>query len=186
MSLSQLLTAVLAVLALGGHGSPASVNPTASDSAAATRDLKRTFELLRGREETLPKPLQSHLSNILYRKRRLSASLVQRETIAGGAAWAFSDRGMLCIAQGGLGSAACTNTRDAIENGVTLGAFSPPSTSNPRPHSFIVIGLMPDSVEDVHITVGHSARLIAVHNTLFSVVSDKRPIIVRRLVRNGQ
>jgi hypothetical protein len=89
---------------------------------------------------------------------------------------------MVCLAQGGRGSAACTSPEDAIENGVTLGAFSPPSATNPRLHDFLVIGLVPDSVALVHITIGRADRVVAVHRNMFSIASDTRPIIVHRFV----
>jgi hypothetical protein len=89
---------------------------------------------------------------------------------------------MVCLAQGGRGSAACTSPEDAIENGVTLGAFSPPSTTNPRLHDFLVIGLVPDSVALVQITIGRADRVVAPYRNVFSVASDARPITVHRFV----
>ena len=182
MSINQLIAALLTVLALSWQGSAGSVSRTAAASPKGPEALRATFGLLRSPEETLPKPLQAHLSKILFRKGRLSPSLVQREAADGRDAWAFSTRGMVCLAQGGRGSAACTSPKDAIENGVTLGAFSPPSTTIPRLHDFLVIGLVPDSVALVHITIGRADHVVAVHNNMFSVASDTRPITVHRFV----
>lgn len=182
MSITQLIAALLAVLALSGQGSAESVSRTTTASAKGPEALKATFGLLRSPEEILPEPLQAHLSKILFRRGRLSPSLVQRQAAAGRNTWAFSTRGMVCLAQGGRGSAACTSPGDAIENGVTLGAFSPPSPTNPRLHDFLVIGLVPDSVALVHITIGHADHVVAVHNNMFSVASHTRPIIVHRFV----
>lgn len=182
MILSQLIAALLAVFALSGQGSAESINRTTAASAKGPAALEATFALLRSPEETLPDSIQDHLSRILFWRGQLNPSLVQRADAAGTDAWAFFTHGMLCIAQGGRGSAACTSPQAAVENGVTLGAFSPPSTTNPRLHEFLVLGLVPDSVALVHIAIGRADHVVAVHNNMFAAASDTRPIIVRRFV----
>ena len=148
--------------------------------------IKENFHLLEGDTEVLPPSLQLHLGKILNRgsQRRLKADLVQRARTDEGTAWVFLNGSEICLAQGGRGSVACSPVTRAKE-GVSLGAFSPPSEQIPRPHDFLLLGLAPDGVTKVVVVIGARRRTLAVRNNLFAASGD-RPVLTKRFVHESE
>jgi hypothetical protein len=66
---------------------------------------------------------------------------------------------------------------------VSLGSFSPRSRENPRPHDFVAMGLAPDGVSKVVVSIGNKKQVLPVRNNLYSASGDL-PVIIRRLVRH--
>jgi hypothetical protein len=96
--------------------------------------------------------------------------------------WAFVVGDRVCLAKGTHGASACVAMDVAALEGVSLGTFSPPSKRIHRPHHFLVVGLVPDGVERIELTIGKLRKKAEVKNNLYSVSGDK-PIFIRRLVR---
>lgn len=186
LRMSQILRMIVFVAAVGAigcgdqdQGSPHGAGEQPRVSPATTS----SFALLRGPGTTLPKGMWFHLVQILHGgdHTKFRPTYVQRAHTAGGVAWVFVDDRSVCLAEGHRGSVACTNARRARSEGVTLGTFTPPSARVPRPHDFSVIGLVPDRVQQVVVTVGKRRLTLAVRRNLFSV-SRNSPILIDEFV----
>jgi hypothetical protein len=159
--------------------------PADSPDREIARSLKRNFSLFQGSTEIPAPSLISHLQSVLRRPGgfRPDPSLTQRASTAVGVAWVFANDGDVCLAQGHHGSAACAPVRQVRAEGLSLGVFSPPSKAVQRPHNFVSLGLVPDSVHEVDISIGKRRKRIAVQNNLYSASGD-RPVFVRRFLRS--
>jgi hypothetical protein len=155
-----------------------------SDEAHRLLPAKRSFRLLRKPRERLPRGLRLHLAHLLGSDHLLHAQpqLAQQERTHDGVAWVFSDKYDICLAQGAHGAVTCTPIARARREGVSSGAFSPPSPDVPRPHDFLMMGLAPNRVEQVVITIGKRRNTIKVQSNLFSASGDA-PILIKRFVR---
>lgn len=168
------LVLLLAVLALGcGQG----------DRNKPSLAVKEGFPILRGPAEHFPRALRSHLAHLLSNAsaQPFQPRLVQRKRTAAGVVWLFVDGEAVCLAQGSLGSVACSNAKRARSEGVSLGVFSPPSAHTRRPHNFLLMGLTPDGVTGVIVSIGKRRHMIDVRDNLFSATGD-RPILIRRFI----
>jgi len=143
-----------------------------------------SFLILRGPTERLPRLLRFHLARLLSSAHLLHAQpeLVQRARTPFGPAWVFVEGDELCLAQGHGGAVACSQVKRAALEGVTLGTFIPPSRKVPKPHHFLLMGLMPDAVKRVAITSGRRRAVLSVQGNLVSA-SAGWPILIRRLIR---
>jgi hypothetical protein len=146
--------------------------------------IKQHFLLLRGPAESLPQPLRLHLTRLLRGRSAhdIRPVLAQRAVAAGEPVWVFIESANVCLAQGGLGSVACSKAGRAKLEGVSLGVFSPPSKRIRRPHNFLLLGLAPDGITRVGITVGKRRRTISVRNNVFAASGD-RPILIKQFER---
>lgn len=97
----------------------------------------------------------------------------------------FVDGGQVCLVEGSQGAVACSQSSDAIAEGVTLGVFAPPNQRVSRPHDFLLFGLAPNDRQLAVLAVGKKQRISAVHNNLFSAAANE-PILIRRLLRGRQ
>jgi hypothetical protein len=177
---------LLAVLASGcGEGTAGSRIQPPDQSEVGAHLIKRTFALMRGPTESLPPPLHSHLEQLFHRGTRFQfePSLVQRARTPDGVAWAFLGDDAVCLAQSGYGSVACTRVAQASIEGVSLGVFTPPSKHVPRPQDFLMLGLVPDQIQQAVVTIGKRRRTIPVRNNLFSA-SGESPILIKRVIRD--
>ena len=149
--------------------------------------IKDSFHLLEGSTEVLPKSSRSHLARILNTgsDSQFKPTLFQRAITANGVAWVFLNGNKVCLLQGNRGAATCSPASHARVKGVLLGAFSPPSKRIPRPHDFLLMGLAPDGVARVAITIGTRRQTIPVRNNLFSASGD-RPVLVKQFVSGGR
>jgi hypothetical protein len=131
--------------------------------------------------------MRLHLRHILYGRTgdRFNPFNVQRALTVEGVVWAFRDARSVCIAQGDRGSVACVNADRIAREGLALGTFTPPSKQVPRPHSFVIIGLVPDQIHQALVAVGKQREILPVQNNLFSASSDS-PILLKRLERSRQ
>jgi len=182
----------IALLLIGGlasgcgdlHGDPGQQGRTRSNSYSAAME---TFDLLQGPTEAFPRPLQLHVGHLLNRKGNspFYPILVQRARTPDGVAWVFLEGSEVCLVQGQSGSVACSPQPRAEAEGVSLGAFTPPSKRIPRPHDFLLMGLAPDGIRKVVVTIGKRRQKIAVRDNLFSA-SGSQPILIKQLVRAAQ
>lgn len=143
------------------------------------------FFLLRGAPEAMSIPLRAHLAQVLYprnRHLRLNAQLVQSQDTRNGTAWVFLQGHHLCLAYGVPESVACSAVDKARREGVSLGSFTPPSPGLPQPHDFVLMGVVPDSVQQVIVSTGSRQRNLKVSDNLYAA-SGNRPILIRRFVR---
>jgi len=97
-----------------------------------------------------------------------------------GTAWVFLVRRSVCVAQGHLGGIACDPASRAAAEGVTLGVFSAPTKRRRKPHDFRLIGLAPDGVSHISVTVGTHRQTIIVRDNVF-VASAEKPIVIRQM-----
>lgn len=179
-------TLVLAVSAIGcgqQHGPPLQHSVT-SHTPTPKHRVRQAFGTMRGPSASLPPSLRSHLTQILRRDRgsQLRASLVHQAHTSRGVAWVFLDGTAVCLAEDTNGSVACSSLAQAESEGVSLGVFSPPSKQVPKPHDFLLMGLAPDGVDRVAITIRYRHQVIDVQNNIYSASAD-RPIVIRQLVR---
>jgi hypothetical protein len=182
-SIALLIIGVIA--GCGQNLPPGTTDPSNAKAAGQShRAVKEHFLLLRGPTETLPQSLRSHLGRLLRGRsnRELRPFLAHRAVADEEPIWVFMERRNLCLAQGGLGSVACSKVHRAELDGVSLGVFSPPSKDVPRPHDFLLLGLAPNDVRKVEITIGKRRQLIDVKKNLYFVAGDQ-PILVKRLIR---
>lgn len=95
--------------------------------------------------------------------------------------WVVSTKHLLCIAQ--VRGAACASRSEAVQKGVILGTFHPPSPRQPVPNEFQLQGLVPDSVTQVLLLIGNRERqLVDVSHNVFLLKREK-PIHLIRLIR---
>jgi hypothetical protein len=184
-SLKAVLALILATLIVGCDQSHNSSEPARLGTEARVFDAKANFDLLNTPQEDLPEALQTHLARLLMRKQpdQFRPTLTQRSRTSHGTVWAFVNNSAICLAQGGFGSVACSNWNPGLNKGVILGTFTPPSGRIKRPHDFLVLGLVPNGVGRVLLTVGGRRHRVAVvsHN-VFTATGDA-PILVARLIR---
>lgn len=185
-SIASALVTILAAIAIGCDQNQA--EPAHGPNTAGTRRpaVTNAFRLFSTPAEHMPGAMRSHLARLLSRHspRHFQPTVEQREEVVGGAAWAFVDRGAVCLAQDGIGAVACSKARHARSAGVSLGVFSPPSGGE-RPHDFLLIGLAPDGVRRVAITIGKRHQTIDVQNNLFSA-SGEDPVLIKRFIRGAR
>jgi len=94
--------------------------------------------------------------------------------------WVVTSNHLLCLAQ--PRGAACAPKRTAVKEGVFLGTFHPPDSHKPRPHGFLLQGVVPDGVVQVALVVGRHRHLIVdIRVNIFSVERDK-PVHLERLI----
>ena len=158
--------------------------PRTLSSSPRSPALRQNFALFRGPSEELPPGLRSHLAALLRRKATASfhPTLVQRGSTADGVVWAFLDRRAVCIAHAGRGSVACSTVNRVMSMGLTLGMFVAPTKRNPKPHSFLLVGLAPDRVREARMLIGRRKGNVRVHDNLFSS-SGHKPVLVKGFVR---
>lgn len=182
--MKQLIAALLALLSVGAHPDKSALEPK-NPSATAYSTTKHTFSQFRGAAETLPAPLRIHLSNILSNNgHQLNPVSVQHQRIAGQAVWVFLTWNRVCLAQAHRGGVACSSIGEANRTGVSLGVFSPPTQYQPAPHDFLLLGLAPDAVSHVVITIGKRSQTIPVRRNLYGFTADQ-PILIRRYIRHN-
>lgn len=174
---------LLLVALFVGCGQGPRDQPADSPDGEIARSLKSNFSLFQGSTEIPAPSLISHLQSVLHRPGgfRPDPSLAQRAPTAVGVAWVFVDDGAVCLAQGHRGSAACGTVGRVTAEGLSLGVFSPPSKDVPRPHNFLLLGLAPDRVHEVEISIGRRRKRVAVQNNLYSAAGG-RPIFVRHFL----
>lgn len=96
--------------------------------------------------------------------------------------WLVSTPGLLCVAD--PRGAACAAKSVAINRGVVLGTFQPPSSNQPKIHNFLLQGVVSNDVDKVLVVIGdHQQLTIPVRQNVFSVERDK-PVHLMRLLRN--
>jgi|GEM_PF-3366482 len=134
-----------------------------------------SFHLLRTPSNDMPLVVRTHLSNILVGQlnEQINPTLVHRTNTGKGAVWVFRTDHALCLAQDGRGAVGCSTFSRARSHGISLGIFSPPTSTVPRPHNFLLIGLVPDGIKRVEVTVGNRRRTVEVHNNLFAASGDQ-------------
>jgi hypothetical protein len=184
MKLTLALSALLcAVLAIGCGQGQEPTQPTPTGNGGLSTALA-TFSVLQSPAERLPRPLRLHLGRILghYLHSQFHPTSVQRVRSANGIMWTFVDGAAVCVAQGGRGSVACSQAGRAESEGVSLGVFTPPSERVPWPHDFLMVGLVPNQIDQVLVTIGRRQRTIAVHSNMFSA-SGGSPVLIKRLIR---
>ncbi len=144
------------------------------------------FRLLEGPADSLPDRVRSQLARNLHRGSpgRFEPTHIHHAHTHVGEIWVFFDDSSVCLAQGDRGAVACTDPGHAHLEGVTLGTFTPPSSRLPRPHNFLVVGLVPDRIRQVVLNIGNRRQTLTVRKNLFSVTSS-RPILITRLVRGS-
>jgi hypothetical protein len=181
MAVARFLPVVLLALLVGGCGQIGHDLPGKS-AAGNSLVAKRSFHILRGATESLPLAIRSHLADQLAQPEasQFRPTLVQRAHTSEGTAWVFLERDSLCIAQGHLGGVACAQVARAVKDGVSLGVFAAPTKLQKHPHDFHLIGLAPDGITHIHVTIGPHRQLIAVRDNVF-VASADRPIFIREL-----
>jgi hypothetical protein len=185
-SIKRIAILLLAGLAVGCGASPRGSEQRAGTRNAAYSTTMKAFHILQGTTEVMPRRLQLHLASILDRgsHSQLNAAHVQHARTTSGAAWVFVNGSDLCLASGRRGGVACSQMTRALEEGVSLGVFSPPSKPGQRPHDFLLMGLAPDGVTQVEVSIGKRQQKIAVQSNLFSASGDQ-PVMLKQFVREN-
>lgn len=186
LSIKRIVILLVAGLAVGCGASSQGSDQRVGTQRTGYSATMKAFHLLQGSTEVMPPPLELHLATILDRgsHRQFTADHVQHVRTASGAAWVFVNGSDLCLAQIGRGGVACSQMTRAREEGVSLGVFSPPSNPSQKPHDFLLIGLAPDGVTRVVVSIGHQHQKIAVRNNLFSA-SAEQPVLIKQFVRGS-
>jgi hypothetical protein len=184
MNARVLIGLIVVVTVVGGYSFK--VTRRAEEAGAprgTSTTIEKSFRLFDSTPEMLPVSVRARLSRILKKPGTpFTPSPVQRSHTNGGIVWAFVVGDQVCLTQGTHGASVCVAKDVAISEGVSLGTFSPPSQRIPRPHNFLLLGLVPDGVGRVELKIGRRRERAGVKNNLYSVSGDK-PIFVRRLVR---
>jgi hypothetical protein len=167
--------------ALGATGLPGCGPP----QSGSQRLLLRHFAVMRTVTE-LPAPATSNwlAEAIAPFERTPNIQTTQKVKGRSGSFWILSTEDLLCVAQARGIAAACATQAVAVRKGVFLGTFDPPSKNVPRPHNFIVQGVVPDWVHSIQVvTGGRQTALADVSRNAFSRSSNE-PIHVGRLYRS--
>lgn len=168
-----LCTPLAAVVACGGDG-PRGERPASQPAVLDVREASRSFGPFRRpstpRDRFTPPPPRNDRLTLSYEQARLVYAG------AGARAWVVPGRGLrasrvegvLCLyRQRTIGEqpgvdGACSPPRDALRRGVVF------VTNGETPRSILIVGLVPDGVEDVRIAVdGEQPRRVEVEGNYF-------------------
>jgi hypothetical protein len=154
---------------------------TRSPSSSAGLGYRRAFRFLGAPQETPRSPADKdsvkHVWLVDPHAHPEQTQLVSLHPFL----WAVSTERLLCISQ--PRGAACASKWGAARRGVLLATFQPPTPRQPKPHDFLLQGLVPDDVNEVAVVIGklQHQRVVVTRNT-FSVKRDK-PVRLLRLIR---
>ena len=173
------LLSVLLVLLGGCGGTDAGSSPS-----SLSHEAKTYFYILRTPPEELRRAERKHILNTLASNgSQTLASEAQMVDTDHGYLWIVTtSKHVLCIAQSrGVG---CAPIKAAVNKGVFLGVFQPPTKQRSGFHDFLVQGVVPDSVKRVVVVIGEArTHTIAVKENVFSVEAEQ-PVHVKRLLRH--
>lgn len=141
------------------------------------------FSILRSPpEEARSRNARRGLKNLTILKAHPLTSKIQLGSRQRGGLWIIPTKRQLCLSQ--QRGVSCAPKRAAINNGIVLGTFRPPTSTIPAPHDFLVQGLVPDDVKRVLAIVGHHRQVVIdVNHNLFSIERDE-PVNVARLLHH--
>jgi hypothetical protein len=176
------LPALLGLLLFGCAGSQTqTVEPP---SKAGVGSVAGNFGLLQSPVERLPAGEHARLRSLLSRgPDAFRPKLIQRVRTSAGSLWVFLHSGELCIAQSDRGAVACSSQSKAIAEGILVGAFTPPTARMPRPHKFVLLGLLPDDMRGVVIKLGAERRAVTVQHNVVLARDPDQPILVLRTLQ---
>lgn len=165
---NRLFVLLLATLAVGCGEHRILTGTDASHRRSRSLSDQSAFRLLRGPTKSLPQRVRSQLARSLHGGSRdeFRPAHIHRALTAVGVVWTFFDGSALCLADS-HGSVACAKAGRARSKGVILGTFTPPSKRVPRPHDFLVVGLVPEPIRKTVVTFGKQHRTLAVRRNLF-------------------
>jgi hypothetical protein len=172
-----------------GHEGTGAISPPASEQGGPWSKLRRQVGdetpppvvIPDARLRGMPADLKAHVRTELGASAaalNLNDSHYAR-TDAGGV-WVFDDRGIVCIVESARRAMACRTVDEFRGHGLPLGAFDPPASPGGRPTDFVVLGIVPEWVENIHLTIGRTKQLLKVDGGAYGVHADV-PIIVQRL-----
>jgi hypothetical protein len=186
MLFRRTVLALLLALVVGcGHQSSVAPHMSSEQHRQVGRQtgVEATFHIFQGPTEVLPPPLRMHLRQLLKKGglHKFEPMRVQRAQTSDTVAWVFLNGKAMCLAQGNRGGLACSPRARVEAEGLSLGVFTPPSKQIPRAHDFLLMGLWPDQVRKVVVTLGTEQRTEPIRNNLFSD-SAERPLLIARAI----
>jgi hypothetical protein len=175
-----LVVAIAATVALAlvgrTHGSKRVV------SNASQSELVSVFQILRTHPEVLPQRANTHLTTVLGPAASdLSKGNVQRARTPYGPLWVLAGHGLVCLAQGSHGGAACAAPSAVRRRGLVLGVFVAPVGPETLPSRFLLFGLAPDWAARSKVRIGQRVHTVPVHGNTYAIRAN-RPIMFEGLM----
>jgi hypothetical protein len=96
--------------------------------------------------------------------------------------WLVPGRGVTCLFKGGIVAATCDTTSNAERKGLSLEVYKPGPPPERRPTHFLALGVVPDGVKQLRVTVGNRTSVIRVSRNTYSMRAEV-PIKVAGLIR---
>lgn len=146
-------------------------------------ELASFFRIFRTPPEHLPKAEAGRVRDAVETfEPAARLSMLQLVDTAHGHLWLLATRRFACFVH--ARGAACAPKHEAVRSGVLLGIFNPPDKGQKALQDFLLLGLIPNSVDEVLIAVDSQRDIrVAVKRNVFAAAAKDKPLHVKRLLR---
>jgi hypothetical protein len=161
------------------------------EQVLARQRLRRAFRFARSPAESLPRAAERHLRITLGAPPGgFALADAQQINSPSGSIWVVHGQGdardAMCLLQGIQGYAGCTVVSDFARRGLSIGMAKPSEKDGDPPQDFRVLGVVPDWVEVVQVSIGSRAmRDVPVRGAVYTLRADA-PIFLERFCTQDQ